>query len=635
MSLVAVAASVLVVSGAASAAHNDEDFYLVFGPPAVGSNGSYSASVTTPSSFAVPSVSLGGPGASGQSVSPTFSITGGNSAGCSIGASGSSFTYSHAGTCVVTAVASGNLDNDTDVDTATGTLSVTVKSGTQTIAVTPQSGPVGTPLPLAATGFSGTGAITFALTGASTALGCALSGSYPTASVLSTGSGTCVVTATIAADANFAQATSSPTAITFTRLSQTISVSGPVGTVGQPVALTVSGYSGKGLITLALVGGGTATGCSLSGDSVDATGPGTCNVTASIAQDPVYLAATSGPVPVSFVSNEKHSTLTVTASSETVALGTAVSETGAVSGLFPGDSGQITSITFTYSGSGTTTYGPSTSAPSAAGTYSVTPSNAFVAVTPNADSVFYGPGNSYNDGLLTIVGAHLTVTAAGSTIVAGQSFVPSASVSGAGTGDAATLNSASFVFAGIGGTNYGPSSVAPSAVGAYSVTPSDASVIVTPSADQSDYPTPYTYVAGTLIVSPAPIVIPVNAPKPPAPPPPRTMTVKPFTEGSYALGKKLRTQVLAIANAVKHGHYHAVLLTAYTDNVFTAAFNLVLNQNRAQAVRALLAIDLAGLHVSGVTITIVASPTIVLVATNTTAKGRAANRRVVAILKAG
>ncbi len=46
-----------------------------------------------------------------------------------------------------------------------------------------------------------------------------------------------------------------------------------------------------------------------------------------------------------------------------------------------------------------------------------------------------------------------------------------------------------------------------------------------------------------------------------------------------------------------------------------------------------LSVDLTGLHVHGVVITVVPAPSIVLVATNTTAKGRAANRRVVATLR--
>ncbi len=89
-----------------------------------------------------------------------------------------------------------------------------------------------------------------------------------------------------------------------------------------------------------------------------------------------------------------------------------------------------------------------------------------------------------------------------------------------------------------------------------------------------------------------------------------------------------------MAATIEKDHYKTVALTAYTDNVFTAAFNVTLNQNRAQAVATQLSLDLATLKVADVAITIVPGYSVVLVATNTTASGRAKNRRVVAALKA-
>jgi outer membrane protein OmpA-like peptidoglycan-associated protein len=96
----------------------------------------------------------------------------------------------------------------------------------------------------------------------------------------------------------------------------------------------------------------------------------------------------------------------------------------------------------------------------------------------------------------------------------------------------------------------------------------------------------------------------------------------------------LKTEVQQLARTIKKGHYKTVGLTGYTDNVFTAAFNVTLNQNRALAVSTLLSLDLRALKDTAVTITIVPGYSIVLVASNTTAKGRAANRRVMATLKA-
>jgi len=89
-----------------------------------------------------------------------------------------------------------------------------------------------------------------------------------------------------------------------------------------------------------------------------------------------------------------------------------------------------------------------------------------------------------------------------------------------------------------------------------------------------------------------------------------------------------------LAKTIQKRHYKIVTLTGYTDNVFTVAFNVTLNQNRAQAVLTRLSLDLQSLRVTGVTVSIVPGYNVVLVATNTTAKGRAQNRRVVATLKA-
>jgi len=89
-----------------------------------------------------------------------------------------------------------------------------------------------------------------------------------------------------------------------------------------------------------------------------------------------------------------------------------------------------------------------------------------------------------------------------------------------------------------------------------------------------------------------------------------------------------------MAKAIQKNHYKTVTLTGYTDNVFTAAFNVTLNQNRAQAVFTRLLLDLQTLKITGVGVTIGPGYSVVLVATNTTAKGRAQNRRVVATLKA-
>ncbi len=208
----------IVVSAGTSSASSDETDFLVFGPPAVGSNGSYSVSTTFGTAFGLPGISAGS-----QTPSATYTI-GANTAGCTVGANGAGFSYTKVGSCSINVVATGDPDDSSnggnsdghegpgnDPDTASATLTVTVNPGKQTISLTSESGSVGATLPLVATGYIGSGTITFAIVGG-TAPGCALSGA---SAVKSSGAGTCLVTATIAADANFASATSSPATMSF------------------------------------------------------------------------------------------------------------------------------------------------------------------------------------------------------------------------------------------------------------------------------------------------------------------------------------------------------------------------------------------------------------------------------------
>ncbi|MFI5035088.1 MAG: hypothetical protein ACHQFZ_02660, partial [Acidimicrobiales bacterium] len=495
-----------VVSTTSSA--SDESSFLVFGPPAVGSNGVYTDSVTSPSTYSVPAVTN-----DGQRADATFSVIGDNTAGCSVAANGSDFTYARAGECVISAVAStdpdegssGALQSHDEDGTASATLTLTVRSGVQTIAVTPATGPALKPLTLVATGFSGTGAITFAVVAGGTAKGCAVSAAQLTA----TSGGTCKVTATIAAGGGYGAATSDPATITFSLLGQSIAVTPQSGTVGTNLTLTATGYTGTGAITFAVASGGTAPGCAISaGSFAVASGAGTCLVTASIAADSTYLSATSLPATMNFYVLPPVGALEVTASSETVAAGSPVNESSVVSGVLSGDSAHLDSVSYTFTGTGSTSYGPSSSVPGGAGTYTVMPFGATITISPSAHQTHYLSTITYHPGNLTITGTHLTITASSESLTAGTSYQETASVSGELSGDGAAVSAVTFTYTGAGATTYGPTSSAPSAAGAYTVTPSGATVAVTPAGHQSYYPVPFTYVAGSLVLTPAPLVIP-------------------------------------------------------------------------------------------------------------------------------
>jgi uncharacterized repeat protein (TIGR02543 family) len=103
------------------------------------------------------------------------------------------------------------------------------------------------------------------------------------------------------------------------------------------------------------------------------------------------------------------STLNVTASNLSVTSGGAVTPSVTVSGLNTGDTAVASGITYTYAGTGSTTYAASATAPSAVGTYSITPSGGTMTVSPSTDQANYAGTYTYVPGTLTITAA-VTVT---------------------------------------------------------------------------------------------------------------------------------------------------------------------------------------------------------------------------------
>jgi len=196
--------------------------------------------------------------------------------------------------------------------------------------------------------------------------------------------------------------------------------------------------------------------------------------------------------------------LGITASSGTVSFGGSFTPSASVTaGLTAGDTAALSGTIFTYTGTGSTTYAASTTEPTAVGTYSVTPSGSTVTVTPAADQSKYSTHYAYVSGVLTITAPVLTVNAADVSIKVGGTVTPSAAVSGLGGTDTATVSTATYTYAGTGATSYPASTTAPTAAGIYSITPSAATVVVSPAADASNYAAAYSYVPGTLTITPA------------------------------------------------------------------------------------------------------------------------------------
>ena len=121
------------------------------------------------------------------------------------------------------------------------------------LIVTSTAGTYGTPLPLTTSGGSGTGVVTYAVANG-TALGCAVS---ILDQLTSTSAGTCVVTATKAADANYNLTTSAPATVTLAPLASTTTVTDNASTVvtgGTLVFAATVGPSGIPLGTVAWTG---------------------------------------------------------------------------------------------------------------------------------------------------------------------------------------------------------------------------------------------------------------------------------------------------------------------------------------------------------------------------------------------
>lgn len=165
-----------------------------------------------------------------------------------------------------------------------------------------------------------------------------------------------------------------PGIITISKASRTLTLS---GTTSDPVpfgnTLTVTATPNAGVGDGAVAySRGQSDACTVDDSSglVSVTKvSGTCVITATIDQGTNYLTATSS---FTFTLAKKSITLK-TADFEVTEGGDVVPATQVSVGSLVG-SDAISSATFTFRGTGTTTYGPSTVAPTAIGTYDVTPS---------------------------------------------------------------------------------------------------------------------------------------------------------------------------------------------------------------------------------------------------------------------
>jgi hypothetical protein len=126
------------------------------------------------------------------------------------------------------------------------------------------------------------------VTYASNNANCTISGTTLTAAAV----GTCTVTATKAADTNYAAATSAGITVTVSQATQAtlVAVSTPSTVAfGGTTTLSTTGGSGTGAVTYA----SNNANCTISGTTLTAAAVGTCTVTATKAADSNYAVATA------------------------------------------------------------------------------------------------------------------------------------------------------------------------------------------------------------------------------------------------------------------------------------------------------------------------------------------------------
>ncbi|HEX8274376.1 MAG TPA: hypothetical protein VF615_17190 [Longimicrobiaceae bacterium] len=160
------------------------------------------------------------------------------------------------------------------------------------LAVTaPTAGTFGQKYAPAAAGGSGTGAVSFGV-GASTA--CAIVATGPDAGKveITRGTGTCDVTATRAADANYEQATSPALAVALSKAAQTVTFAQPATPQTFGASFAVNPVASSGLAVALAASGGCSVAPASPGYTVTMTsGTTACVLTASQAGSDDYLAA--------------------------------------------------------------------------------------------------------------------------------------------------------------------------------------------------------------------------------------------------------------------------------------------------------------------------------------------------------
>ncbi|MFM2351643.1 MAG: endoglucanase-related protein glucosyl hydrolase family 9 protein, partial [Actinomycetota bacterium] len=328
---------------------------------------------------------------------------------------GSTVTILKAGSTTITAT---YIPSDqTNYNNATATFVLTVNRASRTVSVTNTTQVYGTNFTLNATASAGTGTISYAYVSGP----CTLSGAN-NATATPTAVGACVVTASIAQDADYVSVGSGNSTITITAASRslTFATTSYSKTYGDSFTVTATTDAGDGPISYDVT---DSTACSVgvaTGVVTITSGVGTCHISATIAASGNYTSvATLTPV-----------TVTVAKANVTIAQPSAITKTYLEASFDVTDPTSSVAGTWVYSSNNTAVATVSGTRVSITGAGSATITAAF---TPSSS-------NNYNTGSTTIAltvdkaaQAALSATASPSSYVSdGTKFSTNISISATG-----------------------------------------------------------------------------------------------------------------------------------------------------------------------------------------------------------
>jgi uncharacterized repeat protein (TIGR02543 family) len=243
----------------------------------------------------------------------TLATTGGSGTGTVVYSASGASTCSIVGTTLIPSDAGSTCEitatkvsdtNYNSADSATQTITVT-KISQATLSFSNSNALVyGQTMDLLATGGSGGGSITYAVSNAGTT-GCSLSANRLSV----TGAGTCAVTAIRASSTNYNASSTASLSITVSKASQTVSFSSTVP--AEPIAgdtYTVTATSSSGLTPTITIASGP---CTISSGVVTLTSAGNCVISADSSSTNQYLAATTATQTVAI--GQRNQTLTFSA----------------------------------------------------------------------------------------------------------------------------------------------------------------------------------------------------------------------------------------------------------------------------------------------------------------------------------